>query len=43
VTGATIRVDGRIEAFAIGSAAQPDTALVIAEKANSEIRGCTKP
>ena len=39
VTGATIRVDGRIEAFAIGSQLNQDTALVIAEKANSEIRG----
>jgi hypothetical protein len=39
VTGATIRVDGRIEAFAISSQLNPDTALVIAEKANSEIRG----
>jgi hypothetical protein len=39
VTGATIRVDGRIEAFAIGSQLNRDTALVIAEKANSEIRG----
>jgi uncharacterized protein len=39
VTGATIRIDGRIEAFAIGSQLSQDTALVIAEKANSEIRG----
>ena len=39
VTGATIRVDGRVEAFAIGSQLNPDTGLVIAEKANSEIRG----
>jgi hypothetical protein len=39
VTGATISVDGRVEAFAIGSPLNPDTALVIAEKANSEIRG----
>lgn len=39
VTGATIRVDGRIEAFAIASQLNRDTALVIAEKANSEIRG----
>jgi uncharacterized protein len=39
VTGATIRVDGRIEAFAIGSQLNQDTALVIAEKANAEIRG----
>ncbi|MGB8299198.1 MAG: phosphatidylglycerol lysyltransferase domain-containing protein [Polyangia bacterium] len=39
VTGATIRVDGRIEAFAIGSQLNRDTALVIVEKANSEIRG----
>jgi hypothetical protein len=39
VTGATIRVDGRVEAFAIGSQLNQDTALVIAEKANSEIRG----
>jgi hypothetical protein len=39
VTGATITVDGRIEAFAIGSQLNQDTALVIAEKANSEIRG----
>jgi hypothetical protein len=39
VTGATIRVDGRIEAFAIGSQLNQDTTLVIAEKANSKIRG----
>jgi hypothetical protein len=39
VTGAIIRVDGRIEAFAIGSRLNQDTAMVIAEKANSEIRG----
>jgi hypothetical protein len=39
VTGASIRVDGRIEAFAIGSRLNQDTAMVIAEKANSEIRG----
>jgi len=39
VTGATIKVDGRIEAFAIGSQLNQDTALVIAEKANPEIRG----
>jgi hypothetical protein len=39
VTGATIRVDGRIEAFAIGSQLNQDTGLVIAEKANSAIRG----
>jgi uncharacterized protein len=39
VTGATIKVDGRVEAFAIGSQLNQDTALVIAEKANSEIRG----
>ena len=39
VIGATIRVDGRIEAFAISSRLNPNTALVIAEKASSEIRG----
>jgi hypothetical protein len=39
VVGASIRVDGRIEAFAVGSQLNPDTAMVIAEKANSEIRG----
>ena len=39
VVGASIRVDGRIEAFAIGSQLNPDTAMIIAEKANSEIRG----
>jgi hypothetical protein len=39
VTGASIRIDGRIEAFTIGSPLNPDTALVIAEKANSQIRG----
>jgi hypothetical protein len=39
VVGASIRVDGRIEAFAVGSQLNPDTAIVIAEKANSEIRG----
>ena len=39
VTGATIRVDGRIEAFAIGSQLNQDTALVVVEKANSQIRG----
>ena len=39
VTGATIRVDGRVEAFSVGSQLNDDTALVIAEKANSEIQG----
>ncbi len=39
VTGATVSVGGRIEAFAIGAQLNQDTALVIAEKANSEIRG----
>ena len=39
VVGATVRVDGRIEAFAIGAQLNPDTAMVIVEKANSEIRG----
>jgi len=39
VIGASIRVDGRIEAFAVGAELNPDTAMVIAEKANIEIRG----
>jgi hypothetical protein len=39
VIGATIRIDGRIEAFAVGSQLNQDTAMVIAEKANSGIRG----
>jgi hypothetical protein len=39
VLGATIRVDGRIEAFAISSELNRDTAMVIAEKGNPEIRG----
>jgi hypothetical protein len=39
VIGATIRIDGRIEAFAVGSRLNQDTAVVIAEKATAEIRG----
>jgi hypothetical protein len=39
VLGATLRVEGRIEAFAIASELNRDTAIVIAEKGNPEIRG----
>jgi uncharacterized protein len=39
VTGATLRVDGRIEAFAIASELNRETAMVIVEKANPEMRG----
>ena len=39
VIGATIRVDGRVEAYAVASQLNQDTAIVIAEKANIEIRG----
>jgi uncharacterized protein len=39
VLGATIRVERRIEAFAIASELNRDTAMVIAEKGNPEIRG----
>lgn len=39
VEGAFIRIGGRIEAFAVTSRLNRDTAVVIAEKANPEIRG----
>ncbi|MEM4246561.1 MAG: phosphatidylglycerol lysyltransferase domain-containing protein [Candidatus Bathyarchaeia archaeon] len=39
VFGAAIRVDGSVEAFAIGERLNNDTAVVHFEKANSEIRG----
>jgi len=39
VMGATIRIEGRIEAFSIGSELNRDTASIIAEKANPAIRG----
>jgi hypothetical protein len=39
VEGAFIRIGGQIEAFAISSELNRDTAVVIAEKANPEIRG----
>jgi uncharacterized protein len=39
VEGAIIRIAGRIEAFAVTARLNRDTAVVIAEKANPEIRG----
>jgi uncharacterized protein len=39
VEGAAIRIGGRIEAFAVSAELNRDTAVVIAEKANPEIRG----
>lgn len=39
VEGAAIRIEGQIEAFAVCAELNRDTAVVIAEKANPEIRG----
>lgn len=39
VMGATIRIDGRVQAFTVASPLNADTALVIVEKANPEFRG----
>jgi hypothetical protein len=39
VEGAVIRIGGRIEAFTVSGELNRDTAVVIAEKANPEVRG----
>jgi len=39
LSGALIRVDGKIEAFAVGEALSEDTAVIHIEKANPEIVG----
>ncbi len=39
VQGATLRIEGQIQAYTVASALNPDTALVIVEKANPEFRG----
>ena len=39
IQGLAIRVNGRIEAFTLGEAMSPDTAVIHVEKGNPEIRG----
>jgi hypothetical protein len=39
VRGATLRVEGAIQAFSVASPLNRDTALVVVEKANPELRG----
>ncbi|MDD4084076.1 MAG: phosphatidylglycerol lysyltransferase domain-containing protein [Acidaminococcaceae bacterium] len=39
IKGAVIRIDGKIQAFAVGEKLNPETAVIHFEKANPEIRG----